>query len=358
MKVAVLGAGSGGCGVAFDWAQHGHQVHLYSSDEHTGEVAAISDRGGITSKGVLTGFAPIDYAGHDAERAVAGAELVFLVGPAYSTEPLARTIAPYLRDGQSVVVCPTSCLGSVAFKNAAGLGLDDERCTVGETSTLPYAVRITEPAGITVYLKLQGGLAVAATPRAGTAVLHRMLGEVYPAIVAAGSIFETTLENGNPVIHPAVTISNAALIERTHGDFNFYEDGVTEAVGRLMQAVDSERMAIGKALGFEVPSEPAMGVMQGYMREESYSTGYSTAPGFQGIKAQDRLDHRYLVEDVGYTLVFLTDLARQIGVSTPSMDAEIMIASILLARDFRAEQKRTLATLGLADHSIAELAAL
>lgn len=358
MKVAVLGAGSGGCGVAFDWAQHGHEVRLYGSDDHPGEVAAVQDRGGLTSSGVLTGFAPISYAGHDAQRAVAGTDLVFLVGPAYSTEPLARTAAPSLHDGQAVVVCPTSCLGSVVFKQAVGLALDDDRCTVGETSTLPYAVRITEPAGITVYLKLQGGLAVAAAPRSGTRRLHEMLREVYPGIHAAGSVFETTLKNGNPVIHPAVTITNAALIERTAGAFNFYEDGVTPGVGRLMRAVDSERMAIGEALGHEVPSEPAMGVMQGYMREETYSTGYSTAPGFKGIKAQDRLDHRYLVEDVGYTLIFLTDLARRLGVATPAMDAVIQVASILLERDFAAEQKRTLATLGLADHSREDLAAL
>jgi hypothetical protein len=42
---------------------------------------------------------------------------------------------------------------------------------------------------------------------------------------AGHSVFQTTLQNGNPVIHPAVTLTNAALIERTAGDFRFYEDG-------------------------------------------------------------------------------------------------------------------------------------
>ena len=72
------------------------------------------------------------------------------------------------------------------------------------------------------------------------------------------------------------------------------------------------------------------------MREENYSTGYSTAPGFLGIGAQSQLDHRYLTEDVGYSLVFLTDLAARLGVPTPVMDAVITIASVVLARDFRA----------------------
>ena len=71
----------------------------------------------------------------------------------------------------------------------------------------------------------------------------------------AAGIFQTTLQNGNPVIHPAVTLLNAALIERTGGDFMFYEEGVTEAVGRVMKAVDDERLAIARALGS--PSSPS-----------------------------------------------------------------------------------------------------
>ena len=118
-------------------------------------------------------------------------------------------------------------------------------------------------------------------------------------------------------------------------------------MGRLIEAVDGERLAIAGALGVTIHSDPALGVRQGYMREENYSTGYSRAPGFLGIKAQSRLDHRYLTEDVGYGLVFMTDLAARLGVPTPVMDSVIAIASVVLARDFRAEGERTLGTLGL-----------
>jgi opine dehydrogenase len=92
-------------------------------------------------------------------------------------------------------------------------------------------------------------------------------------------------------------------------------------------------------------------------REENYSTGYSTAPGFLGIGAQSRLDHRYLTEDVGYSLVFLSDLAACLGVPTPVIDAVIAIASVVLARDFPAEGKRTMSTLGLDGMSREQLVA-
>jgi opine dehydrogenase len=154
MRVAVLGAGNGGVASAFDFAQHGHEVALYAPREFGANVVAVGHAGGIAAHGDLEGFAPIRYAGHDAAAALEGAELVVLVGPAYSTEPLAADAAPHLADGMNVLVCPGSCAGAIAFKRAAGLGLADERCTVGETSTLPYAVRVTEPGVVNVFLKL------------------------------------------------------------------------------------------------------------------------------------------------------------------------------------------------------------
>jgi len=76
MKISVLGAGNGGCAVAFDCAQHGHEVALWDFDQFDTQISAIAAAGGITASGDLTGFAPVAYAGHDLARALAGAELV------------------------------------------------------------------------------------------------------------------------------------------------------------------------------------------------------------------------------------------------------------------------------------------
>ena len=358
MRVAVLGAGNGGVASAFDFAQHGHEVSLYAAPEFGANLAAVDKAGGITATGALEGFAPIRYAGNDLGRTVEGAELVLVVGPAYATEPHAVLVRPHLHEGMAMLICPGSSAGAIAFKRAAGLELGDERYIVGETSTLPYAVRITEPGVINVFLKLTTGVYLAGLPRAGTDRLYDLVKDVWPAVEKADSVFQTTLQNGNPVIHPAVTLLNAGLLERTGGDFLFYEEGVTESVGRLIEAVDHERLAIAGALGVAVLSEPAIGVKQGYMLEENYSTAYSTAPGFLGIGAQPQLDHRYLTEDVGYSLTFLSDLAARLGVPTPVIDGVITIASVVLARDFRAEAVRTLSSLGLDGMTAEELAAL
>lgn len=355
MKIAVLGSGNGGTAVAFDSAIHGHDVTLFDFDTFPDNIKAIQQQGGIWAEGKLEGFAPVVYAGHDIEQAVRDAEIIYAVGPAYSTRPFAEVCRPYLRKGQVVIVCPGSCMGSLEFKNGAQLSLREEEIIVTETSTLPYAVRLLEPGKIHVYLKLEDGLYLAALPSLNTTRVIDKIRDVYPAMIPAKSVLQTTLQNGNPVIHPAVTLLNAALIERTGGDFFFYEEGVTPAVGRLIKAIDQERIAVGKALGVEILSEPDLGYRQGYMAEATYDRGYAEAPGFKGIKAQHSLDYRYFHEDVGYGLVFIQSLAGQIGVETPAISAVILLASVLMEKDYLAEGKRTMESLGLLEYTLREL---
>ena len=355
MNIAVLGSGNGGCAVAFDCAAQGHEVRLFDFDRFPTSIDAVRQSGGVACEGELEGFQPVAYAGHEIERALDGADIIYAVGPAYSTRPFAEACRPHLEHGQIVIVCPSSCGGSIEFKNGAGLELADETIVVAETSTLPYAVRLLEPGKIRIFNKLKGGLFLAALPAQKTRAVLEQVRDVYPKMVAAKNILQTSLQNGNPVIHPTITLMNAALIERTGGDFEFYHQGVTPAVGRLIEAVDRERIAIGKKLGVSVIPDPELGVMQGYMTEATYDNGFVTSPGFAGVKAQPSLDYRYFNEDVGYGLVFLQNLAEQVGVETPIMSAVITLASLIMNRDYRGDALRTMETLGLSGHSAEEL---
>lgn len=355
MKVAILGSGGGGLAVAHDFSTHGHEVRLFDFENFPDNIKAVKENGGIFAEGDLKGFAPVKYSGHNISEALIGAELVIAVGPAYSTKPFAEACKPHLEKGRVVIVCPSSCGGSVEFKNRMGRPIRDEDILVAETNTLPYAVRVTEPGKIRVFLKLRGGLFLAALPAGNTENVLNMVRDVYPHLLAAKNIMQTSLQNGNPVIHPAITLMNVGLIERTGGDFYFYEDGVTTAVGRLVEAVDKERLAIAQKLGVDVIPDPELGMLQGYQTENNYNTSYQKAPGYKGIKAQSSLDYRYFNEDVGYGLVFMSGLGTQIGVPTPHMDSIITIVSTLMQRDYRKEQKRTMETLGLAGKSVEDL---
>jgi len=358
VKIAVLGAGAGGTAVAFDCAAHNHDVRIFDFPSFPDNIATIAEQKGIHASGDLTGFASIVSAGHDIDEALQDAELIYVVGPAYSTAPFGQAVAGKLRAGQTVIVTPGSCGGALAFKQAAGLDLDDDAIRVAETSTLHYAVRLTEPGSIRVFLKLKAGNLLAALPSKHTASILQLINDVYPSMESAKSVMQTSLQNANPIIHPAVTLANAARIEGTGGDFLFYEEGVSDATGRLIEALDNERIAIGAKMGITVVSDPELGMRQGYMLANDYGEAYRTAPGFLGIGAQPQLDHRYLNEDVGYGLVFMSRLADQLGVETPTMDAMIHLTSVLMARAYATEAIRTPTSLGIGDLSAEALGRL
>jgi opine dehydrogenase len=358
VKIAVLGAGAGGTTVAFDCAAHGHEVRLFDFPQFPGNIELIASQGGIHAEGDISGFSAIAYAGHDIDEALEKAELIYVVGPAYSTEPFGVAVAGRLRPGQTVIVSPSSCGGALAFKQAAGMALEDDSIRVAETSTLHYAVRLTEPGRVHVFLKLKAGNLLAALPGSHTTEILQLISDVYPGMEPARNVLQTSLQNANPIIHPAVTLGNAARIEGTGGDFLFYEEGVSDSVGRMIEAVDRERIAIGDKIGITVLSDPEMGMRQGYMLENNYGSGYREAPGFLGIGAQPQLDHRYLNEDVGYGLVFMSHLARQVGVKTPTIDSIIQITSVLMDRDYAAEALRTPESLGIGGLSAEELGSL
>jgi opine dehydrogenase len=61
---------------------------------------------------------------------------------------------------------------------------------------------------------------------------------------------------------------------------------------------------------------------------------------------------------VGYGLVFMSELGRQVGVETPTMDAIIQVASVLMERNYAGEALRTPASLNIADLSAEELGKL
>ena len=92
MNVTVIGSGNGGMAVAFDCAQQGHRVSLYSRAAHAHEnIKAVAAKGGITSQGRLEGFARVAYSGTDIEAAMEGAEIIFVSGPRSPPSPSVTT---------------------------------------------------------------------------------------------------------------------------------------------------------------------------------------------------------------------------------------------------------------------------
>ena len=118
------------------------------------------------------------------------------------------------------------------------------------------------------------------------------------------------------------------------GDYHHYYDGITPAVGRLIDALDAERVAVAAALGVAIEPLPQFFFRMGYTNAAgrdggtAYDVFHNSEPN-RWIKAPASIDHRFLNEDVPYGLVAIAELARVGGVPTPCADAVIDIASIV-----------------------------
>jgi opine dehydrogenase len=353
MKVAVLGSGNGGHAVAYEFAKAGNDVYMYDFKEFPKNIAEISKAGGITSEGDLEGFAKISYAGHDVEKVISNADIIFIVAPANAAVPFANECKPYVKPGQIYVMCPGSCFGAIEFKLALGLDFEDDSVIMAETSTLPYAARISGAAKVKVPNRLKGGYFIAAFPSKYNEKVYDIVSKVYPEIEIAENIIKTALQNANPIIHPSIMLSNLARTENKE-KWEFYRDGVTEGVGRIIKSLDLERIEIGKQFGVKIIPDPVLGLTQGYMADETYDNGYSKAPGFKGILAPITTNHRYFNEDVN-GLCLWEDMANHFGIKTPAITTVIDMASIVRGVNYREMKTKTMNKLGLEKYNLDQL---
>jgi len=353
-RYTVIGAGHGGKAMAAHLAIMGFPVTLYNRTP--AHVEAIKELQGIeleTADRELRGFGRLRGVTSDLGEALADAEVVMVVVPSSAHRDIAEKAAPFLQDGQIVVLHPGRTCGAIEFAKV----LRDRGCradaTVAEAGTFIYACRSIGPAQVRVF-GLKNAVPLAALPASRTPRVLEVLSEAYPQFVDGGNVLRTGLDNMGAIFHPALTILNAGRIEDTKGDFQFYIDGVTPSVARVLEVLDRERVTVASALGVKAPT--ALEWLK--MAYDAQGTGLYEAihnnPGYYGITAPRTLKHRYIFEDVPMSLVPIAALGRRYGVSTRGIDALIRLACILHQTDYW-RRGRTLDKLGIEELSVTEL---
>ena len=348
-SIAILGAGHGGCAAAADLTRRGFEVRLHARRD--APLEAIRANGGITARGVQEGIVPIDCMTTSVEEAVDGADLIMLVVPSVAHEPYAKALAPLLSPDLPVFLNPGHTGGGLHFVHElrkAGYDNDVQTC---ETVTLTYIARLEDTATVGIYSYTRN-LRFAAFPGRNAERLYDLMLPLFPEIVAASSVLETALLNINAIFHPPGMLMNAGWIEHTGGDFLYYKDGITDAVGQVVSAIDAERMAIAKALGIPTVTFLDAFHQAGLTTTEARDSGdvaracKESAPNAT-LKSPPSLDHRYVHEDVGYGLVPMAALGRLAGVPTPTIDAHIHLLSAATGNRY-ADTGLTLEKMGLA----------
>jgi opine dehydrogenase len=352
-SIAVLGGGNGAFITAADLKLRGHRVTLLELPGMEKSIEGILEDKRIElqivgNPGIQGGLARLDGVTTDPKEALAGAEVVLMVLPAFAQKPFAEACVPYLEDGQIVVLTPGNFGGAIEFSNILSRRGNGQKVAIAEMECMIYSGFKSSPcvAWVSGYKK---GLRVAAYPGKDTEKVLQKLRLVYPELRPAKSVLETGLRNLNTVVHAPIVVHNAGWIERTKGNFLFYWDGCTPGVAHTAEAVDRERLHLGQGLGLELT--PAIQVaLEWYAHEGAKGSSMyefmSTNPVYVKDAAPPTLQHRYLLEDVPYGMVPMESLSKVAGVPTPVTSALVTLASELTQRDLRA-QARDLEYLGL-----------
>jgi opine dehydrogenase len=352
LRFAIIGAGNGGQTFAAHLGLLGFPVSLFDIEPE--KVEALRSAGRIVVSGALTGEVCIRLVTGDLAEAMDGADLILVVIPTVYQASMAKAMAPHLKDGQVIVLNPGATGGALETRHIL-VGHSRTAITVAETDTLLYACR-SPKAGEAIVHGIKESVAVACLPAAEGPRVARLLNTAFPQFHSVANVLITSLSNANAMMHPAPTLLNAGRIE-CQAPFEYYSEGLTPALARIVETLDAERLAIAKALEIEVPSiHDFYRVCYGVTGANLYEQ-VQQVRAYDGIKGPTTLNTRYLFEDIPTGLVPLSGLGRSLGVSTPTMNAVVELGSVLLGRNFWREG-RSSEKLGLAGLSSAEIKAL
>jgi opine dehydrogenase len=350
-QIAVIGAGNGGQAIAGHLASMGCDVRLH--DCSPAQIEPLRSSRVIELTGVRSARARLAMVSSDLGQVVRGAEVLMVVTTADAHRAVATSLAPWLEDGQLVLLHPGRTGGALEFRavlKEVGLG---RSVLVAETQTLVYACRLEAPGRVRI-IGEKSFVPVAALPRSDTQAALARLNGLFPCMQPAEHVLRTSFENIGAIFHTAVVIFNAATIERGV-PFYFYQD-MTPAIADFLLQLDGERLELGRVYGMDLLPITAW-IRKAYpdSRGETLCELMRSNPAYHDIRAPQTLASRYLLEDIPTGLVPYCAFAEAAGLRLPLMTSLIRLGSALMNRDLNGGG-RTLERLGLAGLQHTEIA--
>ena len=344
MRVAVLGMGPVALGSAALLLSRGHAPVFWSP--RSADAATVD----LHAEGALQLAAPVSVAGRCA-AAIDGADAVLVAVPATAYHLVLRELAAVLQPGQPVLISGHLSFGAMYLaKLLAERGVAVPIVAWGTTvvsgrRTAPGCVRMSS---------IRSEVDIAALPVAAAAPMldlcSRLFGDRFR--VRAG-LLAVALSNVNPQNHLAIALCNFTRIER--GETWFQNTNITDAVGRLMEALDAERLAIAEAFGVKVRTLRQHFHMSFHAPEAPLGemARFLAAAG-NDPAAPTSLDTRYVLEDAPFGLYPTVLLGRLCGRPAPLHEAGLLTLSALYGRDLAMEND-IVPALRLTELSVAEL---
>ncbi len=331
MRVAILGAGSIGFATAALLARDGHQPVLWSPSGRRTEALAAG--AALEARGVVEGaFHPA--VAHSCADALAGADVAYVAVPGYAHRAVIDAMAPHLRPDQPVVFSSHMSFSLLyLLQRRAEHGPAPQVIAWGTTVVTG---RQTGPAAVTVS-NIRAKVDMAVLPSAAVAEAKDLCTTLFgDRFVSRDGLAAIALSNLNPQNHLAIALCNITRMEK--GEHWQQYANITGAVGRLLEALDRERLAVAAAYGVGVKTLlEHFRLSFGAEGDTMAAQAASLAARGADVTAPATLDSRYVTEDVPFGLWPTVCLARAAGVPVPLHIAGVDMMSALYGRDFAGE---------------------
>lgn len=336
MNITIVGAGHAGTTVACDLKSQGHHIRLLKTSKglHNEHFQKIVESNGKVIKeenGEVLEIT-LDIVTTDYEKALAGAELIILYVQTNYHEDVIRKMAPYLQDGQVILIEP-GYLSTLYFIKYCS----EKKLTIVEAESSPIDCRIVEPGHVTVVFRnVRNPIAV--YPASETERVHSMFESFGYHFCRVNSVVEAALHNPNLIVHTVGALMSIPRIEYSKGDYWMYREVFTPHVWNIVTALDKEKMDVLEKLGCERVS-----YVEACRNRNSLDLSCDATEVFfdyannHAPKGPAIPDSRYITEDVPEGLVLLESLGQILEVETPTCTGLINISNAALKRDFRQE---------------------
>lgn len=340
--VSIIGAGNGGCALAADLMSRGMSVCLYAHLAHATRFDGIVRRGTLTAKGTIKGDFQPALMTQNIAQALSFADTVMVAVPSYAQEELFILMSPHLTH-KHIVVNLNGNFGSLVLLQK----VEKVAPVLLETNVVPHASRLGTDGVVTV-LGTKRFVTIGSLPAETPLAVNRVVSTIFPCQLEwCPDVLAVAFQSNNGVLHPAASVLNSGWIESKKGNFYFYKDGISRAVGRVIEKIDSERIEIGRRYGFELRS--LLDEMLSF-----YGGDYASISEFalktklhNKIKeAPSDTQHRYISEDVPFALVPWYELGRVVDFDAKTMRSIIDLAATINNVDYLATG-RNLRQLGL-----------
>ena len=349
---AIIGAGNGGHAFAAHLALMGASISLWDIEKE--KIELLRKKGNIEVTGAIKGIGEGILFTEDIGEAVKGKDIIMVVVPSCYHAGIAELLAPVVADGQIIIINTCATGSSLEFRvvfNKLGV---KAKVIFSETDTLLYACRSVETGQVNIF-GIKARIDFATLPACEVENVAVLIQQFFPQFTPVSNVLYVSMNNANSICHPSPALLNTARIEGA-SPFQFYIDGVTPAVGTLMEKSDEERLAVGAALGLELISLKGLYELHYNIYKDTLWEAMTSTPSYKGIMGPTTMDNRYMFEDIPMGLVPMISLGDALGVPMPVSKLIVELANIIMKKNYWKEG-RNVEKLGLKDLSAEEMIA-